>query len=283
MHQSKTILGVCRGTRYSPNHIGNDFAIFKAVTDRLETLGYKVQTCTESQFVEEKRSADLIFNMARDPLAIERLQSLEREGINVVNSAYGIRNCIRKPMTELLVKNKIAHPKTWILSTDQPDLSVIDFPCWFKRGDSHAILKEDVSFIQNMNEARLLLLSFRSRGIPSVVINKHLEGDLIKFYGVAGTDFFYWFYPTATTHSKFGLEAINGKAKLTPFSVDNLQEECNKIAKVLSVPIYGGDCVVADDGSIKVIDFNDWPSFAKCREESAKSIAECIINKVNEI
>lgn len=27
-------------------------------------------------------------------------------------------------------------------------------------------------------------------------------------------------------------------------------------------PFTGGDCVVSADGELKIIDFNDWPSFA---------------------
>ncbi len=44
-----------------------------------------------------------------------------------------------------------------------------------------------------------MLQEFFLRGIKRAVINRHLDGDLIKFYGVAGTDFFYWFYPSRTT------------------------------------------------------------------------------------
>ena len=42
---------------------------------------------------------------------------------------------------------------------------------------------------------------------------------------------------------------------------------------MLNVPVYGGDCVVSEDGSIRIIDFNDWPSFAPCREEAGFYIA----------
>ena len=47
-----------------------------------------------------------------------------------------------------------------------------------------------------------MLQEFFLRGIKRAVINRHLDGDLIKFYGVAGTDFFYWFYPFENNHSK---------------------------------------------------------------------------------
>ena len=39
---------------------------------------------------------------------------------------------------------------------------------------------------------------------------------------------------------------------------------------MLDVPVYGGDCVVSSSGEIRIIDFNDWPSFARCREEAGK-------------
>ena len=95
-----------------------------------------------------------------------------------------------------------------------------------------------------------------------------------------GTDFFYTFYPTEQSHSKFGLEAINGATRGFPFDVKQLQAYANKAAEVLNVPVYGGDCVVSATGEIRIIDFNDWPSFARCREEAGPEIAKCIYNRI---
>ena len=91
--------------------------------------------------------------------------------------------------------------------------------------------------------------------------------------------FFYWFYPSPGSHSKFGLEKINGIAKGIPFSVEELKIQSDKAAEALNVPIYGGDCVVSADGTLRIIDFNDWPSFARCREEAGGKIAECIYKR----
>ena len=102
---------------------------------------------------------------------------------------------------------------------------------------------------------------------------------MVKFYGVHGTDFFYWFYPSPCSHSKFGLEKINGIAKGIPFSVEELKIQSDKAAEALNVPIYGGDCVISADGTLRIIDFNDWPSFARCREEAGGKIAECIYKR----
>ena len=113
------------------------------------------------------------------------------------------------------------------------------------------------------------------------MINRHLVGDLIKFYGISGTDFFYWFYPFEGGHSKYGYELINGVSRGISFDEQELHDICSKASEVLDVKVYGGDCVISADGTIRLIDFNDWPSFAPCRDEASLHIAKCIINLAN--
>ena len=47
------ILGISRGSQYSPNHISNDAAIFNGVMQELQKIGFRVVTGTEDQFVSE--------------------------------------------------------------------------------------------------------------------------------------------------------------------------------------------------------------------------------------
>ena len=272
-----SIIGVSRGSEYSPNHVDNDAAIFYKVVEELRRLGCRVDTYTEKEFVKQEVEGGIIFDMARDKATIARLKDLEDKGTLVINSAYGIDNCVRKPMTELLVAHGVPHPKSIIVKTNEAYTGNF-FPCWLKRGNSHAMVKEDVSYAVHFGEAEAILADFYRRGIPEAVVNEHLQGDLIKFYGVQGTDFFYWFYPGPCSHSKFGLEKINGEAKGIPFNVSDLKKYSDMAAEVLNVPIYGGDCVVLPNGDVKIIDFNDWPSFARCRDEAGVKIAECIYN-----
>ncbi len=274
-----SVIGVSRGNEYSPNHIGNDAAIFNKVVDELRAKGCSVEVMTERELVERQARADVIFDMARDPATIRYLKQLEDEGVWVVNSAYGILNCVRKRMTELLLANGVAHPRSWIVRTLEPFVPDV-FPCWIKRGNSHAMVKEDVVYVECREEAEKVMADFRSRGIPEAVVNEHLVGDLVKFYGVLGTDFFYAFYPSEQSHSKFGLEAINGEARGYPFDKNLLHRYSSQAAEALRVPVYGGDCVVSKEGDIRIIDFNDWPSFARCREEAGVKIAECIYNGI---
>ena len=149
-----------------------------------------------------------------------------------------------------------------------------------KRGDFHAMHKEDVSFVRHPAEAQEVLQEYFLRGIPRAVINIHLEGDLIKFYGLRGSRYFFWFYPFEAGHSKYGHEAINGPSHGLKFDEEYLRDICQKAAEELDVVVYGGDAIVAEDGSIQIIDFNDWPSFAPCRNEAAPHIAKTIMQTI---
>lgn len=279
------LTGVKRQTKYSPNHIGNDGTIFNMTARCLSEMGYEVCDYTEAEFVLNEIKDRFIFTMCRDKSTVKWLRRQEQNGALVVNSSYGIENCTRSKMTELLMANGIPHPDSVIVDTnDDPTESLEKMEAgafWLKRGDMHAIHHEDVTFARSVVEAREILKEFAFRGIPSAVINEHLFGDLVKFYGVADTDFFYYFYPFDLSHSKFGLEKINGSTNRFQFSPDDLRNACNKAAEILNVKIYGGDCIVNRDSTFKIIDFNDWPSFAPCRDEAAPKIAECIHKQIH--
>ena len=274
------LAGIRRGNQYSPNHIGNDAAIFQLTIDELRKLDCEVIEFTEKEFQDvEQIEADFVFNMARDTKTIQKLQKIESEGKKVINSGFGIENCTREKMTRLIQENHIPHPRSIIITTDAllPDTTYeLGTHCWIKRGDFHAMHREDVTHARIGDEAQEILREYALRGIPTAVINEHLSGDLIKFYGVEGTDFFHWFYPNDLNHSKFGLEKINGKAKGIPFDLNGLKAICSQTAKILDIYIYGGDCIIDFDGTIRLIDFNDWPSFAPCRSTAAPYIAKCI-------
>ncbi len=279
------IAGIRRDSQYSPNHVGNDAAIFNLTVDCLKKKGCSVKEYSEIEFLESEVKEEVIFDMVRDKDAILKLQKLEDEGKLVINSGYGIENCTREKMTRLLISNHIPHPKSIIVNTDEPLPVSVEYMAkryWIKRGDFHAIHREDVTYTRNIEEAETLLGEYALRGIKTAVLNEHLVGDLIKFYGVAGTDFFYWFYPNDLNHTKFGWEKINGQATGIPFSQDSLKALCNDAAKVLNIYVYGGDCVVDSDGQMRIIDFNDWPSFAPCRSNAAPFIAQCIYDKAIE-
>ncbi len=273
-----------RAGAYSPNHIGNDAAIFNNTADQLRKRGCEVNIYTEEQFIAGEVKEDIIVNMCREQRSIALLQERERQGALVINSGFGIDNCTRERMTRILLGSGIPYPDSLMVNTDEgimPQLQKAGFErCWIKRGDFHAMHKEDVSFVRHAQEAQEVLQEYFLRGIKRAVINVHLEGDLIKFYGIQGTPFFYWFYPFEAGHSKYGAEAINGPARGLKFDEEYLKKICHEASEVLDVKVYGGDCIIADDGQIRIIDFNDWPSFAPCRDEAAPYIAKCIMSAI---
>lgn len=279
-----TIAGIMRAGAYSPNHIGNDAAIFNATADQLRKHGCTVNIYSEEQFNSGKVKERVILNMCREQESIKRLQDMEDDGCIVVNSGYGIENCTRERMTRILMGHNIPYPDSVIVNTDEAVVNQLRKAginnCWIKRGDFHAMHKEDVSYVRHAEEAQEVLQEYFYRGIKRAVINRHLVGDLIKFYGIHNSPFFFWFYPFDEGHSKYGLEAINGKSKGIDFDIERLKDICHDASEALGVEIYGGDCIVSPEGDIRIIDFNDWPSFAPCRNEAAPFIAKAVLNYV---
>ena len=97
----------------------------------------------------------------------------------------------------------------------------------------------------------------------------------MKFYGVAGTSFFHWFRPFDPEDAKMQKEEMKR-------TEEQLKAICTKAARELNIMVYGGECIQADDGSLSIIDFNDWPSFSACRTEAASSIAKAVIAAVKQ-
>lgn len=279
-----TIAGIMRAGAYSPNHIGNDAAIFNATADQLRKRGCTVNIYSEEQFNSGKVKERVILNMCREQESIKRLQDMEDDGCIVVNSGYGIENCTRERMTRILMGHNIPYPDSVIVNTDEAVVNQLRKAginnCWIKRGDFHAMHKEDVSYVRHAEEAQEVLQEYFYRGIKRAVINRHLVGDLIKFYGIHNSPFFFWFYPFDEGHSKYGLEAINGKSKGIDLDIERLKDICHDASEALGVEIYGGDCIVSPEGDIRIIDFNDWPSFAPCRNEAVPFIAKAVLNYV---
>ena len=95
MKQNK-IAGIVRGNCYSPNHVGNDAAVFNETIRHIELAGYEVTTYTEEDVLNREVLEPVIFTMARSKEVVEKLKEYENRGAVVVNSGYGISNCTRE-------------------------------------------------------------------------------------------------------------------------------------------------------------------------------------------
>jgi len=280
-----TIAGIMRAASFSPNHIGNDAAILNLVADQLRKRGCTVNIYSEEQFLAGAVTDEhILLTMCREPRSIAMLQQREDAGDLVLNSGYGIENCTRERMTRILVGSGIPFPESIAVDTDEVvrDRLVragMD-ACWVKRGDTHAQHREDVSYARHPQEAQEILQEYFLRGIKRAVICRHLTGDLIKFYGVTGTKFFHWFYHFDSSHGKHGPAAEAAAPQRPALDAERLRATCVRAAEALDVRIYGGDAIVAPDGSFSIIDLNDWPSYAPCRTEVAPVIARMVMAEI---
>jgi glutathione synthase/RimK-type ligase-like ATP-grasp enzyme len=260
--------GIRRKTSFSPNHVETDLAIIRLTSEEIEKQGFSVCLIEESELGKVEIDTPVIFNMCQGAEAVHELQKIEARGVLVINSPESILNCYRYNMARLLPKAGVPFPTSFLVSTSEPDIpdKVNEFPgTWIKRGDVHAVSKEDVVLAYTREEILAVLHRLHERGIDRALLQEHIEGDVIKFYAVHNNDFFEWYY-----HNKYGLYAVN------PAELHRLAE---LTAKTMGLDVYGGDAIATPDGELVIIDINDWPSFAPFRERASKHIAERIIQK----
>ena len=256
------ILLIQRAERFSPNSVENDKAILQAVGARLTAAGHQVDMISELA-LNVPLAYDAIFTMGREPETLQALKALK--SVRVINRPEGIDNCARSKLEAVM-----AQTGTPVPPKEGPD------GYWLKRGDAAAQSKDDVQYAATKAELAEMIRHFESRGICDYVVSAHVVGDVVKFYGVSGTGFFRYYYPTDDGQSKFGDEARNGLAHHYPFSEAQLQYEVERLAVAVGVEVFGGDAIIRSDGTFCIIDFNDWPSFSRCRESAATAIAALI-------
>ena len=262
--ERKRIVGIFRAERFSPNSVENDRLIMRKVLERLKEKGCEVRGVTEEQLVSdgEAPKADLILTMARSKAALDILRESE-----TLNKVSGVEICgDRSKLDALMRENDIPCP---------PRNG--DDGIWLKRGDETAQVPEDTVFCRDEEEVTKAMARFTERGITNVVRQAHVAGDLVKFYGVGGTDFFYFFYPTDSGRSKFGQEIHNGEAHHYDFDAKALKIDVDRIAALTGVVMYGGDAIVRADGTYAIIDYNDWPTFSPCRDEAAAALTGLVV------
>ena len=254
------VLKVYRAERFSPNSVSRDRAIIDAVGSLLASQGCTVEGVSEDM-LGASDAADIYLSMARTPHALGILRQKEAEGCTVVNRPDGVAACRRSSVDRLMRSHGLP-------------AAPLDGTCgyWLKRGDEAAQGRDDVVFVHSEAEKDEALRRFKARGVADVVVTAHVRGDVVKFYGVLGTGFFTTFHADEG-YSKFGDEAVNGAARHYAFDAERLQSDAERLAGLAGVDVYGGDCIVREDGTYAIIDFNDWPSFARCRAEAAGAIA----------
>jgi hypothetical protein len=262
--------GIYRELAHSPGRETDDAEILRATAQALEGLGLTVALKSTDELPEaEERDAvpPYLFVMCERIPVVEKLAAWERRGARVVNRPSGIRNTDRERTIALFAKHSVPYPHSVLVDTAAP-AAEFRGACWIKRGDVHATEAGDVSFAGDAAALTAGLARLSGRGIARAVVQDHVPGDLIKFYGVAGVNgerdrpsWFQWFY-----HRDQKLENHS-------FDAEELAGATALAAHALGLEVYGGDSIVSPGGRISVIDLNAWPSFALFRSVAATHIA----------
>jgi hypothetical protein len=262
--------GIYRELAHSPGRETDDAEILRATGRALSARGFAVtlKSPDELPAAEELDAVPpFLFVMCEQIPVVERLAAWERRGVRIVNRPSGIRNTDRERTIALFGERSVPHPRSVLVET-QPGRAAFPGPCWLKRADVHATQEGDVSFAGSPAALESNLARLASRGIGRAVVQDHVPGDLIKFYGVAGLaerserpSWFQWFYHRDQTLSNHAFEP------------DTLAAATGRAAAALGLEVYGGDAIVSEGGAISIIDLNAWPSFALVRPVAAVHIA----------
>jgi len=260
-------LGITREPEFSPGKVDADRAILELTAEQLRTRGHTVQVCNAADETwPEPAGGTVVFTMAQGARALQRLRQWETRGVRIVNRPGGILNCQRHRTVAAFAATDLAFPETVLLPTaGAPPLPtwIAVAGAWIKRGDVHATDPADVVYVTDAAAAGAALHRFHARGIAAAVVQRHMAGTVLKFYGVR--DGFFHCVPPASG-AALPAEVLHG--------IDALGR---RAADLLEVEIYGGDCVVDVNGELTLIDLNDWPSYAPCRAHAAGAIAAYVL------
>jgi hypothetical protein len=265
MSTAKTCVGIYRELAHSPGRVDDDRAILESVAGALAVRGFNVELVTAN--TEFDTHFANIFVMCERGAILDRLKGAEKTGSIVVNGPDAIRNTYRHRMVELFSKHNVSAPASQIVASDagkrRPPTGV-----WIKRYDFHATESCDVLYAASEKGWQEALQRFAKRGIPFVVAQEHVPGDLVKFYGVRNamgrveSNWFEWFY-----HRDKGMLGYF-------FEVKCLRRAAFDAATALGLEIFGGDAIIQADGRPVILDINAWPSYSRFRDRAAQVIAD---------
>ncbi len=260
--------GIFREEAHSPGRESDDTEILRLTAKGLEAKGFQVDLKTPDELgvVTDTRPRG-VFLMCEQPGALHAVAALEVSGVRAVNSPAAVLNTYRERMIVQFAEARVPFIASRLVTTSGERVAA-PRPLWVKRADVHNTQEGDVVYAADEAAAARALEGLAARGIPRAVLQPHVDGDLIKFYGIGPgggahgePPWFRWFY-----HKD---QRLSGHA----FDQRALARLVRQAAGALGLEIYGGDCMATASGEIVLIDLNAWPSFALFREEAASVIA----------
>jgi hypothetical protein len=269
--------GIFREQAHSPGRESDDAEILRLTAKHLEAAGSQVslKTWEEVMSLPEPRPRS-IFRMCAGAAVLRRLIEWEASGVRQVNTPLAVLNTYRERMTGRFQEAAVPFIQSRIVPTRHAAPSG-PLPVWVKRADVHNTQDGDVVFAATREAVGSALAGLDARGIGRAIIQPHLDGDLIKFYGIGPVDgvesepqWFRWFYHKGQT--------VAGH----PFDPRGLARLVRQAAIALGLEVYGGDVIATPAGDLVLLDLNAWPSFALYRDEAAAAIAAYLQRRFRE-
>jgi hypothetical protein len=260
--------GIFREQTHSPGRETDDAEILRLTAKHLEAAGFQVdlKTAEEVGNLTEARPR-CVFLMCETVQVLRQLEAWQADGVRAVNDPMAVLNTYRDRMIGQFAEANVPFIPSRVVSTtgSRPGGTL---PVWVKRADVHNTQDGDVVFAATEDAVESALGGLAERGIARAVLQPHIEGDLIKFYGIGpggGPDgeppWFRWFYHKG--------QRVAGH----PFDPRRLARLVRRAAAALGLEIYGGDVIVTGHGDVVLLDLNAWPSFALYRDDAAVAIA----------
>ena len=264
--------GVFRERTHSPGRESDDTEILRLTGKHLEARGCQiVLKSTDDLAVPDDARPDLVFLMCETSEPLRQLAAWEARGIPHVNSVDAVLNTYRDRMIARFDAAGVAFIESRLVDTRRPAPS-IDRPVWVKRADVHNTQDGDVVRVEGAAAMAAALDALAARGIERAVLQPHVAGDLVKFYGVGVAEpggappWFHWFH-----HAD---QRLAGH----PVDAPRLARLVAQAASALGLEVYGGDAIVTADALV-LLDLNAWPSFARVREEASQVIAAHLVQR----
>ena len=268
--------GIFRERTHSPGRESDDTEILRLTGKHLEARGYQIvlKTTDDLAFPDEIRP-DLVFLMCETFEPLRQLAAWEARGVPHVNPIEAVLNTYRDRMIARFAAAGVPFVPSRLVDTRRP-APAVDLPAWVKRADVHNTQDGDVVQVQSSASMAEALAALAARGIERAVLQPHVAGDLVKFYGVGVAEpggaapWFHWFH--------------HADQRLAGYPVDagRLARIAGQAAGALGLEVYGGDAIVSENALV-LLDLNAWPSFARVREEVSHVIAAHLVQRVERV
>ncbi len=262
--------GLFREREHSPGRESDDAEILRLTAKCLESHGVQVELKAPEVLSAGDTPPDGVFLMCERMEALRILLAWQERGVRQVNGPLAVLNTYRERMIAQFREANVPFIDSRLVDA-RDAVETPPAPVWVKRADVHNTQEGDVAFAPDRPALAAALGGLAARGIERAILQPHVEGDLIKFYGVGGGGahggpaWFRWFY-----HKE---QRVAGHR----FDPAQLARLVRAAATALGLEVYGGDAIAAGDGRLVLLDLNAWPSFALYRDEAAPVIASYLL------